>query len=108
MKTLIIDDYTIKIGENKHENWSLIENRNPRHLFFHLTSFPSCYVILECDNKVEKYIKERCARICLEHTKYRRLKNVKVDCCFCGNVVRGEEIGEVEYKSNRKVEVIKV
>ncbi len=108
MKVLYIHDYRVLIGENKTDNWSLLDNRDERHLFFHLTSFPSCYIILECLEPVSNKIKMKCAEICREHTKYKRLKNLKVDCCECSNLRKGEKIGEVEYKSNRKVEIIKI
>ena len=97
-----------KIGKNKVENWYILENSKPSDYFFHLSSFPSCYVILEIKEKptLEQIVKG--AEICKEHTKFRNLKNLKVDYCRCDNVVKGDVIGEAEFVSNRKVKQIKI
>lgn len=96
----------IKIGKNANDNWKILDEACPQHIFFHLSSFPSCYVIFECDDQPSDEIIEHCARTCKEHTKYRNLKNIKVDYTLCSNVTKGEKLGEVIYKSNKKVKKI--
>ncbi|MBS0627551.1 MAG: hypothetical protein JSS09_05000, partial [Verrucomicrobia bacterium] len=80
MKTVLVDDMKCTIGTNKEENWILLDNSRPSDLFFHLSSFPSCYVVLSSFGKVSDIIKKQCARLCLEQTKYRNLHDVYVDC----------------------------
>lgn len=106
----IQDKYICKIGKNKTENWQLLSNSKPEHIFFHLSSFPSCYVILECktNTKMTLDILEECAKICKQNTKYRNIKNICVDCTKCSNVIKGENEGEIEYKQLRKIFKIKV
>lgn len=108
MKQIIIDNIDCKIGNNKQENWKLLDESRDSNLFFHLSSFPSCYVILECDQYPNDKIINECASYCKNNTKYKNLKDVKVDYCLCSNVIKGENVGEIFYKSNRKVKQIKV
>ena len=54
------------------------------------------------------YIIEQVALNCKLNTKYKNLKNIKVDYTLCDNVEKGEFVGELIYKSNRKVLSIKV
>ena len=108
MKIYKVGNYICIVGNNAKENWELLEQAEPNHLFFHLTSFPSCYVILQTEEKVGINIIETCSRVCLENTKYDSCKNVNVDYTKISNVKKGEKVGEIEYISNRKVEKIKI
>ena len=110
MKTYKInEEYTCKIGENAKENWKLLGKSNKSNYFLHLSSFPSCYVILEGGElKPTLNIIKEAAKICKNNTKYRNLQNLKVDYCLCSNVRKGKKIGEAVFVSNRKVKQIKV
>ena len=113
MKEILIENIKCKIGNNAEENWNLLDNASDNHLFFHLSSFPSCFVILELDDDIEDFfvlnkILEKAAIECKLNTKYKKLINIKVDYCLVSNVTKGEKIGEVYYKSNRKVKNIMV
>ena len=110
MKDIIIDSFLCKIGNNCSENWQLLDNSKEHHIFFHLSHFPSCYVILqyEIDKEVDIKIIEKAALQCKLHTKYKNLKNIRVDYTNISNVVKGEKVGEIFYKSNRKVKNILV
>lgn len=100
--------WNIKVGSNAHENWKLLENAEPHDYFFHLSSFPSCYVILEIrnENSINDDIINQCCALCKENTKFRNLKNIKVDVTLVSNVKKGEKVGEVYYVSNRKVKKV--
>ena len=110
MKDIINDSFLCKIGNNCSENWQLLDNSKEHHIFFHLSHFPSCYVILqyEIDKEVDIKIIEKAALQCKLHTKYKNLKNIRVDYTNISNVVKGEKVGEIFYKSNRKVKNILV
>jgi len=103
----IIEDIYV-LGENAQDNWNILNNANPENYFFHLSSFPSCYVILICEDQptTEQIIKA--AEICRNTTKYRNLRNIKVDYCPCSNVKKGNVVGEAIFVSNRKVKQIKI
>ena len=111
MKIIFIENTVCKLGENANENWCMLDSAHPNDLFFHLSSFSSCYVILECgdvEGEISTIIIQVAAEICKAGTKYRNLKNLKVDYTPCGNVVKGEKVGEAVFKSQRKVKQIKV
>lgn len=104
-----VGDFVCKVGESAQENWDLVGQAKKQHWFFHLTDFPSPYVVLECDKQEPNaHIKEHCAEICVEFSKQKNTKKVKVDATSCGNVRvdRRDEVGECDYKNEGKVEVI--
>ena len=106
MKEIIINNIICKIGCNAKENWQLLESSKDNDLFFHLSSFPSCYVILETDNIEDEETIKQAAFQCKNNTKYKNLKNIKVDYCFISNLEKGDIVGEVLFKSNKKVKKI--
>jgi len=108
MKEIVIEGYKCVIGGNAKENWEILGKSKQKHLFFHLTSFSSCYVILQTEEKVSKDVLYKCAEVCLENTKKRGISSLYVDCTFVGNVRKGEKIGEIYYASERKVEKIRI
>ena len=102
MKTIIVDDINIKIGENATENWELSFTSNKDYTWVHLASFPSAHVIIEDIDPNVNIIKSA-GMICKENSKYRNLRNVKISSTKCSNLKKGEKPGEVYFKSNRKV-----
>ena len=108
MKTFNFENFTCKLGENAADNWSLLDTSKKEYKFFHLSSFPSGYVILEYEEEPTDIMIYTSAKLCKEYSKYKNLKNIKVDWCQCDNLQKGEKVGEVYFKSNRKVRQIKV
>ena len=108
MKTIEIDNIRCLVGGNASENWQILENAKSEHLFFHLSSFSSCYVIGEIDSVPNLEAIKKMAECCKSNTKYKNIPKVKVDYTLCGNVYKGENVGEVYYKSNKKVNKIVV
>lgn len=111
MKIVQIGEYVCKIGEGAQENWDLVGGAKKHHYFFHLTDFPSPYVVLECDRDgPNAHILERCAQVCVEHSKQKNAGKVKVDATPCGNVKvdKRDVVGECDYKNEGKVEIIVV
>ena len=103
------EGYVIRLGKTAKENWTLLKNSEIHHYLFHLTSFPSGYVILAHDfEEVAEEIIIECAKICKAGTKYRNMRALKVDYCKCSNVSKGSKVGEIWYRSNRRVKTIKV
>lgn len=105
MKTFSYENIICKLGQNKKENWNLFEGSNPNYYFFHLSAFPSGYLIAESISLTDKLILF-CAKTCKEHTKYRNIRNIKIDYCTVGNLQKAENVGEIYYISNRKVKQI--
>ena len=93
MKEYKVGEYICLVGGSAKENWEILSQSEQKYIFFHLTSFPSCYVILQTEEKVDKSILQECAEICLDNTKQKNMSGVYVDCTPVGNVRKGEKIG---------------
>ncbi len=112
MKEIIVDNINCIIGSSASENWTIFSNSKPHHICFHLSSFPSCYVILETDGQISEYPTietiTKAALICKTNTKYKNVPNIKIDYTFCGNIIKGGKVGEIIYKSKRQVKQVKI
>ena len=106
MKVIIKDNIVYKIGQNAQENWDLLDN-NANFVWFHLRSFPSCHVVVETEDITEDVVVEG-ANLCLKNTKYRNLKNVKVNYTPLKNIKKSDTIGAVHFISNKKVRTITI
>ena len=104
MKEIIIDDISFKIGQNAQENWELL-SLDENFTWFHLKSFPSCHVVIEKRDPTQEEIVNG-ANLCLENTKYRNLKNIKVNYTLLKNIKKADKVGSVHFVSNRKVNTI--
>ena len=106
MKIEEYEGVIFKVGKNSKENWDLlVENNN--YTWFHLASFSSCYVICCSEDPTEEMILYGAA-LCKENTKYRNLKNLRVNYTLLSNLKKGEKEGMVYIKSNKKVKNILV
>ena len=107
MKIINDENFKIIIGQNAKENWEIIDNSNNDWYWFHLTSFPSCHVIL-CSNDITQKNMLLSAEYCKKNSKYKNYSNLKVSYCQVKNIKKGDDIGSVHFISNRKVKQIKV
>ena len=102
------ENYSIKVGKNAQNNWDILNEADPTDYFLHLSSFPSCFVILKADEQIGALIRTA-AELCKENTKYKNVPNIKVDYCLCSNVViEPRKTGLVSFRSNRAVKKIAV
>ena len=108
MKFYKIEEYDVIVGQNERENWTLLSTSKQKYKIFHLSSLPSCYVILQTENDVENSIIKECAELCLQNTKYKNLSGIKVDYTEISNTKKGEHVGEFFYKNKKKVNTIKL
>lgn len=106
MKEVYYADTKYLIGENADENWELLDTSDYEYYFFHLASFPSCYVIMECSEPTTDMLMKG-ASLCKNSTKYKKIKNIKIDYCKCSNLIKGGKVGEVVYIKPRQVKQIK-
>lgn len=107
MKVFEYDGISVKLGQNARENTQLVGESNPNHVWIHLESFSSGHVVIQCEepsNEVLTYA----MNICLEGTKQKTMKNVKASVTKVSNLILTDKLGEVTFKSNRKVKSIKI
>jgi predicted ribosome quality control (RQC) complex YloA/Tae2 family protein len=90
--------YTIKIGQNNRENWTLIDNAHSDNIWFHVSNAPSAHIILEttCHIKdVPSHVIYRCAVLCSKRSKSHKERHILVNYTYTKHVTKGENIGEV-------------
>jgi len=107
MKTQEYEGVLFTLGKNAIENFEILDSANPEHYFFHLSSFSSGYVCAHSDVLTPAHIMFA-AEFCKSGTKLRTCKDIKVDYCKFSNLIKGDELGVVIFKSKRKVSTIKV
>ena len=95
-----IIDENIIIGQNASENWKIIDNCDPDDIWFHLKSLPSPHVVCSDVSKLEM-----CAKLCVQYSKYKNFKHLKIIYTNVGNLCKGNNIGSVYFKCNKKVKV---
>ena len=103
MKIVFVENLKCVIGQNAKENWEIFNTTNQEYLLFHLASFSSCYVILETETEPSVEIIKYIALLCKQNTKYKNVPNIKVNYTKCKNIIKGEKVGEIIFKSNKKV-----
>jgi predicted ribosome quality control (RQC) complex YloA/Tae2 family protein len=109
MKQTQVGTFICSIGTNSKDNWKMIDlYKHTNYTFFHLTSFPSCYLVLETEEEPDLHTLRSCARLCLDNTKFKNLRGIYVDYTRMTNVSKGRLTGEVKYTSLRKVKKIKI
>lgn len=112
MKTILYNDgteYTIYIGENKNENWNLIDNAECNDLWFHVENLPSCHVILKCDKNNKKpciQVLKRCAYLCKIHTNsVKSLRKCNITYTRVECLEKTNRVGEVIARDCKTISV---
>ena len=107
MKSYVYKNINFIIGNNAKENWQILDNMkhlNENYLWFHLNSFASPYVIMNCTkNEMEKMydkneikeILEFGAKLCKDNSKYKFLNDLKILYMPLKKLEKGNKIGEV-------------
>ncbi len=100
--------YTIIIGKNKNENWSIIDDASGTDLWFHISEMPSCHVILKNDEKlsfVPRQVIKRCAYLCKINSSAKTLSKCDVIYTPVSNVKKTSIVGQVTITHCKTVSV---
>jgi predicted ribosome quality control (RQC) complex YloA/Tae2 family protein len=102
------ENNSIKIGKNARDNDTIIKESKETDIWFHLASFPSCHVIIECSTEYPINTKMiiYCAALVKQNGKYKNIHKLKVNYTEIKNVTRTTTLGHVILKV--KVKSIKV
>ena len=94
----IDENIIIKIGRNQDENDKLLKEylQNENVIWFHLHSFPSPHGFLVGSTEIENI--QRTASLVKQFSKYKNLKNIKVEYLPIKYVKFTEKKGEVILK----------
>ena len=110
MKISNYNEYIFLIGKNSQDNWDILDickKENEKFIWFHLNSFPSCYVILKNElkdldkNQVNELILHG-AKLCKENTKYKNLKDIKIQYTTLDKLKKTNKVGEVLVSGKKK------
>ena len=91
------NSYTIKIGQNRKENWTLLDMSEPDNVWFHLADAPSPYVVLVTDQvirEIPKNVIYRCGILCKSRSSSKKENNSNVNYTYIKNVIKGTHEGE--------------
>jgi len=111
MKQVIYNEIKYIIGESAQENWNILDNANKINndfIWFHLNSFPSCFVIMYSnienlrDNSLNEYLTYG-ANLCKQNTKYRNLNDLKICCTSLKKLKKTNKIGEVIISGKKNI-----
>lgn len=102
------DIYTIKIGQNKMENWSLIDCASPDNIWFHVSCVPSAHIVLDtvCNIKdIPSCVIYRCAVLCKKHSKSTTGRHCNVIYTYMKHVAKGDNEGEAIIGKKKSIRV---
>ena len=100
-----MDASYIVVGSDAQENWDIIRDSEPGHVWFHLNSFPSPHVIIRTDTPSKEDI-GYAARLCKSKSKYRNIRNIKVVYTRIHNLELGDKVGIVNIISKRRCKYV--
>ena len=101
-------EYIIEIGQNKHDNFDIIDSACLTDIWFHVEDMPSCHVILKTDQKITsipKQVIKRCAYLCKINSKAKTQSKCNISYTTIDNVSKTEIIGQVHVKKCKTVSV---
>ena len=98
-------EYEIRVGQDKHENWELLDDADKNDLWFHVANASSAYVILSVvpTHIVPKPVIAYCAELCQAHSKLRNETKCQVMYTQIHNVAKGKHVGEALVSSFRTI-----
>ena len=111
MKCIIYNNIKYIIGGSAQENWDILYKANKicnDYIWFHLNSFPSCYVIMYStidelvDNSLNDYLIYG-AELCKNNSKYKNLKDIKICYTTLKKLRKTEKIGEVIVQGKKNI-----
>ena len=111
MREIIYNDIKYIIGQNAQENWNILDEGykiNNNYIWFHLNSFPSCYVIMYSsieelkDNSLNDYLTYG-ANLCKQNTKYRNLNDLKICYTSLKNLKKTNKVGEIIINGKKNI-----
>ncbi len=92
-------NYKIMIGENRYDNWNIIDISQPYWIWFHVADSSSSHIILQInDTKIKdipKQVIKRCACLCKAHSPSKSLKNTIIHYTQIKNIEKTTIPGEV-------------
>ena len=97
------------IGKNAQDNFNIIDNAEPHHIWFHIEGQSSCHVIAKLeeplDRKNVKYVIKQGAVLCKQHSKQNNQKNVPIVYTNIENVTKSNTTGSVVIQNQKMINI---
>lgn len=102
--------YTFLVGENKYENFEIIDESDETDIWFHVENEPSCHVILKNENNVKmhdipKQVIRNGVYLCKIHSKSSKSKKTSIMYTFLKYVKKTTVIGQVTVSNYWTIEM---
>ena len=101
-------EYVIEIGQNKQDNFDIIDSANDTDIWFHVQDIPSCHVILKTEEKIRNIphqVLKRCAYLCKINSKAKTLPKCEISFTTINNVTKTNIIGQVQIKNFKIISI---
>ena len=101
-------EYIIEIGQNRHDNFDIIDSACSSDIWFHVEGMPSCHVILKTEQKmscIPHQVIKRCAYLCKINSKAKTQSKCNISYTTIENITKTEIIGQVNVKKCKTVSV---
>jgi predicted ribosome quality control (RQC) complex YloA/Tae2 family protein len=83
VKTILVENYTVKIGQNQGENQTLLETMDENDTWFHLADYPSPHLVINADyQNLSKQIIYHLAVLLKQNTKYKHEHALPIHYCL--------------------------
>lgn len=99
-------DYIIQIGQNKQDNFDIIDMAVTTDIWFHVEGIPSGHVILKTNKKfrdIPHQVIKRCAYLCKINSKAKTLPKCDINYTTIDNVIKTNIIGQVNATNCKKI-----
>lgn len=103
-------EITFYIGQNKNENFDVIDKGEPDDLWFHANELSSCHIVAiipkDISNKEQKYIIKAGALLCKKYTnKLKSLRQVEIIYTQIKNIEKTQISGCVKIINEKLIKI---
>lgn len=101
-------EYIIRIGQNRQDNFDIIDGADLSDIWFHVEGIPSCHVILKTEQKMNNIplqVIKRCAYLCKINSKAKTEPKCSVSYTTINNITKTDIIGQVNVTNYKTVRV---
>ena len=101
-------EITFHIGKNQDENFQVIDNGNPKDIWFHAKNISSCHVVCDLPTDITKkdlqYIIKAGGLLCKNNTnKLKGIKNIEIIYTKLENVTKTNILGCVLTENTKTI-----
>jgi len=100
-------EITFLIGENKADNFHVIDNSSPNDIWIHANHISSCHVVCKIPEGIKRkdirYIVKAGALLCRKYTSKLKGTNTEFVYCKISDVLKTDVIGCVSVSNSKNI-----